>query len=110
MYVNSNPTPEPIVPPTGGPGLTWPVYNGHYRDDLDLKYLLVDNVTNEIRTDYRQHAYSFFHEYMPYFAGYGITPPNSPIPPCKLVKLLRNNYTAARDFTNFRPTVDIVKY
>lgn len=82
------------------------MYNGHYRDDLDLKYLLVDNVTNEIRTDYRQHAYSFFHEYMPYFAGYGITPPNTPIPPCKLAELIRNTNIVAGDFTNCR--VDIV--
>lgn len=78
--MNSNPTPEPIVPPTGGEGITWPAYNGHYRDDLTLPYLLVDNVTNIVGYDYRQHAYSFFHEYWPYFAGYAFTP-DVPVPP-----------------------------
>ena len=65
LFNFSNPTPDPVPSPGDGPDVTWDLLTPN-----DLNYLWLGHLGEEVemRKNYRQQEYSFYHYYYPYVA------------------------------------------
>jgi len=68
-----DPSPVPVPTPNGNPDTTWPRFNTE-----SYKYLYMDRKT-EVRTEYRQRNFAFWHQYFPYITDGKLFPAGEPV-------------------------------